>query len=158
MGWGRAGSECCDAPGEPLQRRPEQKLRPVHICKSGMSSLLQEIFAMDVGLHCYGKACGGFGFAPDSAMGRYEFGFNPAAAPQHFYITLLRSPRAHAYSLYTECRYDSWGRAATHGFDGFPRYANVLKGFEAWIDHFEPTTWHAGDKGDFNCAWAHTCM
>ena len=58
-----------------------------------MSSLLQEMLGMNVGLRC-SEDCGG---------GSYEFGFDPSASEKQFFIALLRAPRSHAYSLYNEC-------------------------------------------------------
>ena len=71
-------------------------------------------------------------------------------------LTLLRSPRAHVYSEYLECRYDGFGKRATAGTD-FPRSGSAVDGFEAWLDHFlaEDGRRGLGEEGAFGCYNPH---
>lgn len=62
-------------------------------------------------------------------------------------IAMLRSPRAHVYSQFLECKYDHWGRKQTQN-TSFPRgnEAIAAAGFSEWLQYFldEKTQ-------DFNC-------
>ena len=67
--------------------------------------------------------------APLNVCPRAEAGFEKSAWYQHhtskcqdsdYKLVSLRSPRHHVYSLFTECKYDSWGRKVTKN-TGFPR-------------------------------------
>jgi len=59
----------------------------------------------------------------------------------NYLLTSLRSPRHHVWSLFTECKYDTWGRKVTN-HTGFPRGGNDTKSdeidFDLWLDHFLP--------------------
>ncbi|KAL9184506.1 hypothetical protein ACHAXT_012476 [Thalassiosira profunda] len=67
--------------------------------------------------------------APLNVCPRAEAGFEQSAWHQHhasecqdsdYKLVSLRSPRHHVYSLFTECKYDKWGRQVTKN-TGFPR-------------------------------------
>ena len=77
-------------------------------------------------------------------------------------FTMLRSPVAHVYSQFLECKYDEWGKTQTAKTD-FPRDSSDLVGLEKWIDRYH-ANWTIKDK-DFNCynpfnmqARAMTCI
>lgn len=68
-------------------------------------------------------------------------------------MVLLRSPRAHVFSQYLECRFDNWGRKATKDSPDFPRGGRVTADFERWLDHFLDLEGARGlgRRGVFNC-------
>jgi hypothetical protein len=66
----------------------------------------------------------------------------------NYLLTSVKSPRRHLWSLFTECKYDGWGKSVTRGTE-FPnnngQHATFQNGtnnetdlvdFSAWIDHF----------------------
>mmetsp|Transcript_32288 Transcript_32288/g.99543 ORF Transcript_32288/g.99543 Transcript_32288/m.99543 type:complete len:350 (+) Transcript_32288:416-1465(+) len=70
--------------------------------------------------------------------------------PARRHVVLLRSPRAHVFSQYLECRFDNWGRKATKDSPDFPRGGRVTADFERWLDHFLDLE-RLGRRGVFNC-------
>ena len=65
-------------------------------------------------------------------------------------VTLLRSPRAHVYSQYLECRFDDWGKKVTKG-TAFPARGAIEAGFERWLDHFLGRSRGLGWEGAYRC-------
>lgn len=63
---------------------------------------------------------------------------------------MARSPHAHVYSQYLECRYSSWGHWATNSSAGLFHTLSMVDGFRAWLKHFDPTRWNPS-HGDFGC-------
>jgi hypothetical protein len=58
---------------------------------------------------------------------------------------MIRSPKSHVYSMFLECKYDTWGIETTRG-SKFPRdNSTTSAGFEEWLDHFQL------HNNDFNC-------
>jgi len=59
--------------------------------------------------------------------------------PSNYLLTAVKSPRHHVWSLFTECKYDQWGKGVTAN-TGFPnsRHGEFgdLEDFEEWLDHF----------------------
>lgn len=70
-----------------------------------------------------------------------------------YHAVSLRSPRAHLYSQFTECKYDSWGKYVTKGTH-FPKTGinatNDEVDFNSWLGHFVESdgTFH---EPDYNC-------
>lgn len=59
----------------------------------------------------------------------------------NYHLTSLRSPRHHVWSMFTECKYDEWGKRVTKD-TGFPCGGNDTKNdeldFDKWLGHFLP--------------------
>lgn len=85
------------------------------------------------------------------AFARFEQCLSLLTTPTNFAVTMLRAPRSHITSQYTECRDDVWGRHVTNN-TRFPRSATVQEDLIPWLRHFVPadSLWHAS-LGDFHC-------
>lgn len=83
----------------------------------------------------------------------------------HYKLISLKSPRHHVWSMFTECKYDKWGKKVTNG-TSFPRSGSDEqhdeKDFNAWLDHFlirtslndhtlETLSFPTTDIDDYNC-------
>jgi len=98
----------------------------MHIPKVAGSSIIMEVKSSGAIPHFY----------PDSPAGQEHcLQWDREQRPGWDSFTFLRSPRAHVWSQYTECRYDEWGRRTTEG-TGFPRSGTTLQGFTIWVQHF----------------------
>jgi len=51
-------------------------------------------------------------------------------------MMMFRSPRAHVFSQFLECKYDWWGKIVTNNTE-FPRDGDDVLGFSQWIQHFQ---------------------
>lgn len=73
---------------------------------------------------------------------------NVACKDANHHLISLRSPRHHVWSLFSECKYDTWGKAATSNTQ-FPRSGNSPESdevdFDMWLNHFSV----AGNSTDF---------
>ena len=70
-------------------------------------------------------------------------------------MAMLRSPRAHVYSQFLQCKHDEWGLRVTNG-TGFPRSGLDTDGFARWIQHFRGGRWRRdGVIDDFGCYNPH---
>lgn len=83
---------------------------------------------------------------------RYEPCFRDTYCNDAIHVTMLRSPRAHVFSMYLECRQAPWGMEVTQN-TSFPRHGSVPSDFEAWVDHFlrDGGIHGLGTTGAFNC-------
>lgn len=65
-------------------------------------------------------------------------------------LVSLKSPRHHTWSLFTQCKYGSWGKTVTNGTP-FPRSGDApgqdVVDFGSWLGHFVPL----GGVDDFHC-------
>lgn len=68
-------------------------------------------------------------------------------------FTFFREPEKHVYSMYLECKYDSWGQRVTRKTN-FPRISEedesigFTPGFDQWLEHF---TKNQTTTDMFNC-------
>eukprot|EP00040_Diaphanoeca_grandis_P011902 m.60925 g.60925 ORF g.60925 m.60925 type:complete len:372 (-) comp22906_c0_seq2:64-1179(-) len=85
------------------------------------------------------------------------------AGPEHGYLwqanhirakynfISLKSPRHHVWSLFTECRYDGWGKKVTN-HTAFPRSGTDEEDFELWLDTFVDSSGPKQEQHSyFNC-------
>jgi hypothetical protein len=116
-------------------KAPSQKVLVHHIPKTAGASLV--------------LALNQTGDMDDGLWPRYEQCLSVLRTPVNFVATMLRSPRSHVISQYTECRDDEWGKALTKG-TAFPRSGEVTADLAKWVKHFNSTSWRR--KGfDFGC-------
>jgi hypothetical protein len=105
----------------------------VHISKTGGASWITELQSLL-------PAANVFPQTPTGA--EHSVSFQNALNPFDFlsyHLVSLRSPRLHVWSLFTECKYDWWGKQVTKDTD-FPRKgttpADDVRDFGIWVHHF----------------------
>lgn len=64
-------------------------------------------------------------------------------------VVFLRSPRAHIYSQYLECKYSDWGKSRNKERYGWKEMKNEIENIHFWVDYFLKD-WKPR-HGDFNC-------
>ena len=79
-----------------------------HISKTGGTSLFKELYALERALNNSGE------------LGRMEKCFDAYKIPIARTMLMVRSPAAHVYSQFAECRDSQWGKRTTEGTQ-FPR-------------------------------------
>jgi len=104
----------------------------IHIAKCSGRSFEREIVPAKSGQNCY-------------KLGKSSSMMN---------VVFLRSPRAHVYSQFMQCKHDRFGRRVTKK-TAFPRSKDDIYDLRIWLDHFiqimdkEPRQF--GPENDFNC-------
>jgi hypothetical protein len=108
-----------------------QRFSFIHISKTGGTSWIREFKTLLKD------------FFPQEDQGvEYSVAYQNSLDPFDFlsyHLISLRSPRLHSWSLFTECKYDVWGKTMTNGTD-FPRSGTTPKDdvhdFRIWLNHF----------------------
>jgi hypothetical protein len=103
----------------------------VHISKTGGTSWILEFKTLLTN------------FFPQEDHGiEYSVSYQNSLDPFDFlsyHLVSLRSPRLHLWSLFTECKYDTWGKLMTNGTH-FPRSGTTpaadVHDFRIWLNHF----------------------
>jgi hypothetical protein len=119
---------------------PKGKFSFVHISKAAGSTWIRTL------LNLHLDTC------PDKEAGQeYPVWYqnNKICTGSDHHMLSLRSPRHHVWSLFTECKYDAWGKKVTNGL-GFPRSGNSAthdeKDFDKWLRHFLPMDFRHQDN------------
>ena len=118
----------------PIKRKktldPTKKFSFVHISKAAGSTWIRTLLNLPL------NTC------PEEEAGKeYPVWYqnNKKCPNSDYHMLSLRSPRHHVWSLFTECKYDDWGKRVTKGL-GFPRSGsnatNDEVDFDKWLNHF----------------------
>lgn len=114
----------------------------VHISKCAGSSWITDLTKLVGEKHLFPTRLAG---AEHSFVWQSQYAHDLFKTSSVSNLISLRSPRHHVWSLYAECRYDSWGKSITHDTD-FPRQGTAEHGFEQWLDVFlDPTQLAKGE-------------
>lgn len=105
----------------------------VHISKTGGASWVTELQSLLPTSNVFPKAPQGneHSVSFQNSLNKFDF--------LSYHLISLRGPRQQVFSLFTECKYDSWGIAMTKDTE-FPRNGTTpeddVRDFGIWVNHF----------------------
>lgn len=126
---------CDEVPRRCTTLNREDRFSFIHISKSGGASWIDELNKMKLGEVFPYKHTGKEWYL--YYQKRKEQKLDQSLATHH--LTSLRSPRHHMWSMWAECRWDTWGVHTTKNTT-FPRSGTNttedVRDFTKWVDHY----------------------